>query len=84
MSNVHDHYLVIVGDVCNAARLAGLQVRVMTRDGRSVIGVPEAEEAPSDSPREVDDTGYTNDLVVGGARVALDQVAEVRLAAPKP
>ena len=84
MSAVHQHYLVIVGNVCDAARLAHLPVRIKTRDGRSVLGVPETELARADDDDQVDHTGYGNRLVVAGVSLALDQVFEVRVAAPEP
>ena len=83
MGNVDDHYIVLVGDVCDAARLAKLPVRVTTRAGQSVLGVPETALARQGEPGEIDDTGYLNRLVIGGVTVALDQVVEVRLAAPQ-
>lgn len=81
---MHDetaHFLVMVGDACDGARLAGLPVEVTTRDGRRLCGVPSPREA-STPWQEVDDTGFENELILGGAAVALDQVVELRLRRP--
>ena len=75
------HFLVMVGDACNSARLASLPVEVTTRDGRRLSGVPVPQEA-STPQQEIDDTGFKNELILDGVSIALDQVVELRLRRP--
>jgi hypothetical protein len=79
--NLSDHYFVMVGEVCEAARLARLAVRIKTRDGRSVLGIPEPMPALAQE-YELDDTGFQNRILVDGIPLQLSEVVEVRLLAP--
>jgi hypothetical protein len=79
--NLSDHYFVMVGEVCEAARLARLPVRIKTRDGRSVLGIPEPMSAYA-GEFELDDTGFQNRILVDGIPLQLSEVVEVRLPAP--
>ena len=77
-----EHYMVLVGEVCELARAGGLAVEVTTRGGRRIRGVPEPRPVNPDDPDEVDDTGFANDLTVDGEVVGLVEVTEIRIPAP--
>lgn len=77
-----EHFLILVGQVCDQARMAKLAVEVRTREGRSYTGVPAPRRARPGDPREVDDTGFTNELEVDGEMVRLDEVLEICLRMP--
>ena len=85
MDTAAEHYFVIVGELCENARLARLPVEVRTRDGRWVRGVPYTRPAgPSTSAEELDHTGFAHDLLVGTETVALSSIVEISVASPSP
>jgi hypothetical protein len=81
LNDTQSHFLVIVGDLCKSARLAGLPVEIRTESGLRVTGVPHPRDA-ADQPHEVDDTGWARPLVVGGQTLDLAAVSEIRIRRP--
>jgi hypothetical protein len=81
-ASTHYHFLVMVADACDSARIANLPVEVKMRDGRILCGVPVPQVA-STPAHEVDDTGFKNELILGDVSIALDQVVELRLRHPR-
>jgi hypothetical protein len=80
-----EHFLIMVGGVCDDARLAHMPVLVTTTGGRLLQGVPEAHPASLESGEpELAETGYTNDLDVDGEVIALDEVQEILFVRPAP
>jgi hypothetical protein len=73
-------YIVLIGDLCNAAHLGGIAVEVTTTTGWTITGVPEARLA-SGAGEEVDHTGVA-ELLVGGQDIPADDVAAVRVLRP--
>lgn len=82
MDDERSHYLIMLGDVCVAARIASLSVEVLTADGTRLSGVP-APQTPDADAEAVDDTGYANDLFIGGQCVPLDTVVEFVVRTPR-
>ena len=71
------HFLTLVGRVCESAQLAELPIALVLASGEQLEGHP--RPIPANGEHEVDDTGYSNIILVGSRRVALDDVVEVRL-----
>ena len=72
----------MVSEACEQARTGKLPVDITLRDGNVVSGVPAPRQVEPGNPTEVDDTGYAQQLVVGGNVVHLDDIVEVRLRSP--
>ena len=68
-------FLIMVADVCAAAALARVQVRVQTADGRQLEGVP-AAPASADTETEAAEIGYAPQLVIGGHTIVLSDVTD--------
>jgi hypothetical protein len=81
MDDRRAQFLIIVGEVCGDARLAGLAVEVVMDDHRHVHGVPGALVPPGTG--QLDDTGLPTELVVGDEAVPLASVTEIRVRAPR-
>ena len=80
---LREHFFVMVGTVCENARIAQLPVRVMTRDGNQSAGVPQPQSAEEAAPdHEVDHTGFARELLIGDEVVALDSVVELTFSLP--
>src|SRR3712207_4409227 len=80
MDDQRGHFLIAIGDLCNAAALAKLEVEVVTSRGDVFVGVPahmrnaaEGQEADDSDQgrREVPSEGRRNERVMGaGASVS--------------
>ena len=82
---VRDHFFVMVGDVCENARVARLPVEALTRDGHRAVGVPQPQPAEEAEPgHEVDQTGFARELRIGDEVIALDSIVELRISLPRP
>lgn len=84
MDTTRAHFLVMVGEVCGGARLAGMSVEIITRDGQLHTGVPDPRHRGDGGVQELHDTGLGVDLMVGEETVRLDAVVELRIRSPKP
>jgi hypothetical protein len=82
MDDRQAYFLIIVGGVCNDARLAGFDVELVTDDDRRVRGVPATAQRIDGEP-ELDDTGMPRELHVGDVAVQLETVTEIRLHRPR-
>ena len=81
---LRNHFFVMVGTVCENARIAQLPVRVVTRDGFRSTGVPQPRSAQEAAPdHEVDHTGFARELLIGDEVVALDSVVELTFSLPE-
>ena len=69
----HAQFLIIVGDACLAASLAGLPVDLQLADGTQHTGVPSCL-SPTEGDNEFDGTGYAPGFLIGGDPVRLDAV----------
>jgi hypothetical protein len=82
MDDRRAQFLIAVGDLCGAARLAGLVVEVrLGGHGDLVRGVPRSHPA-ADEDDEVDDTGYTHALIVDDRIIDLETVEACMIFAP--
>ena len=75
-------FLIAVGDLCAAAHVANLSVRVVTQDGATFTGIPQPCFVGDSNAEGVDDTGLRNRLYVGEHAVELEHIAAVMLHAP--
>ena len=74
-------FLIIVGDVCESARVARLPVTVQTYDGRSLTGVP-GRAASMGGDSQVDETGMRRSIAVGDEDVELETVSTITVDVP--
>ena len=63
----HAQFLIIVGDACLAASLAGLPVDLQLVDGTEHTGVPSCL-SPTEGDNEFDGTGYAPSFLIGVTR----------------
>lgn len=83
MDDRRAQFLITIGDMCLAANLAGLVVRVRSRDGSegAARGVPYLREGVAGEA--VDDTGYRRSLIVNDRLVDLEEIVECTICAPE-
>lgn len=82
--DLRDHFYFLVGTACEHARTGKLPVAVITRDGRTLQGVPAPQDAGTASAaEEVDDSGFARRLEIDGDPVALDTIVELRVCLPE-
>jgi hypothetical protein len=82
MNNAHSQFLIVVGDICAAATLAGLWVEVQTDAGARLFGTP-APIGAAYGVEEVDDTGYQQTVTIGDGTVNLDEIVQCTIRAPQ-
>jgi hypothetical protein len=80
MDDYFAHYLVLIGDISQAAALGELPVTFRTADGVTETGVPAVRAASTDD--EVDNTGYARPVKIGDRTINLEDIVELRLRAP--
>jgi hypothetical protein len=73
LQDLRAHFLTMLGDVCLAAGVAGLEVEMVTVHGGRVRGVPSPHPADT-SAESFGDTGYASMLQVDGQQVRLADV----------
>lgn len=76
-------FYVMVGAICDQARLGQIAVRFALDDGSVVEGIP-ASPSPAPADAELDQTGYRCDISVGTTPIHLPAVREVAFARPTP
>ena len=74
-------FLILVGDLCVGAGLAGLEVELETADGVLRSGVP-AMSGARQGDDEIDDTGYASSFRVAGDAMALESIVACRVRSP--
>ena len=82
MDDRRAHFLVLVGNVCNDARTGAFAVELVMGDGDTHSGVPDPKPATDDSRDEVDSSGWSEDLRIGGTSVHLQDVSEIHIYGP--
>ena len=75
-------FYVIVGTICDDARVANMAVRVLLRDGRDVVGVPGTATTGGTSGDELDDTGVRRVISVDSHVIRLEDITEISLVVP--
>lgn len=81
MEDTYSQFLILVGDICAGAAMAGLWVEVRTSAGVGLVGTP-ASIAASNSGEQVDETGYEQTVYIGDGTVNLDEIVECTIRAP--
>jgi hypothetical protein len=76
------HFLAMVADLCEQARLGQVPVEIALTEGKIVSGVPNPRPVGATDPRAIDDTGYEDVLRIDEVEVSLSDVAEVRVRRP--
>jgi hypothetical protein len=84
MDDAVAQFFVMVGSLCDDARLAGLEVEVTLEDGTVVDGVPAAPAEAARSREQLDETGYRRNIVIGEVQVHLPAVRRVTVGRPGP
>ena len=64
----HEHFVTMLGNCWDQARLAALPVQLTLRDGSVVLGLPDMPAHPY-AGRRVDATGVAVELRLGGTAV---------------
>ncbi len=83
MDDVTAQFFVMLGDICDDARLGHLPVRLTLADGTVIEGIPDSARQPSPGDAgPLDDTGVRTMVVIDGVRVALPEVSEVSVVRP--
>lgn len=77
----HSQFLIIVGDACLAASLAGLEVDIELADGGRLSGIP-SDVTPVQSEHAARDTGYADVFRIQDRAVALDAIVRCSVRAP--
>jgi len=75
-------FFVTVGELCAAARLAGLSVCLTVLGDHEMVGVP-APPPETEGDDELDTTGYADAVWVGEAEVRLSDVVEASVRRPQ-
>jgi len=83
MDDRQAQFLIAVGDLCIAAGVAGLQVRVRTCDGREAIarGAPYARFRDTGA-EAIDDAGFVPSFLVDDRCVDPEDVVDCTIYAP--
>ncbi|CAA9478212.1 MAG: hypothetical protein AVDCRST_MAG85-489 [uncultured Solirubrobacteraceae bacterium] len=80
MDDTTAQFFVMLGSVCDNARLADIPVTVRLADGREISGIPQAPASPALGDDELDNTGYRDELVLDEIRVKTADVRQLTLA----
>jgi hypothetical protein len=83
METVFEQYFLMVGELCEHARLARLPVEITLQSGRAIRGIPDPEQIADEDPDMLDHTGFADRLHVGGVTVKLHDVAAVCVRRPR-
>ncbi|MFL5863036.1 MAG: hypothetical protein ACJ780_20045 [Solirubrobacteraceae bacterium] len=75
MDDRHAQFLILVGDICQAATRANLSVDVTRVDGTRVSGIP-TEITPAFGAQEVDHTGYANRIRINQDEIQLQDIIQ--------
>ncbi len=81
MNDEQAHFATLIGDLCEDARVGNLPIEVLTDSGERIVGVPEPLR-PAGPRDQLDHTGWSRHLRVGEETVALETIAELRIARP--
>jgi hypothetical protein len=82
MDDLRSHYLITVGEICGMAQTGRMSVRITLSSGRTVIGVPYPKAVESEDEKQVDDTGFSELLEVGGELIRMEEIVELSLPHP--
>ena len=74
-------FFVTVGRLCDEARTGALSVRLRLADGDEILGVPEPLPKAQQG-EQLDETGYADEVTVGGVSVDLSDVVEATVMRP--
>ena len=81
LDNVHAQFLITVADACQSAATASLAVDLLLSSGQRIAGVPASVPAGF-GDRQVDDTGYADEVAINGTTVALQDIVACTILAP--
>lgn len=81
MNDRRAHFLTMTGDTCAAAGLANLVVEIMLANGTVRSGVP-SPRSSEDEDSALDETGYSNLLLVDGGLIRLEDVVGFAVHSP--
>ena len=79
MRDEHAQFFVAVAELCGAAEIAGLEVRVATVARDEVCGVP---GPPVNDHPQLDGTGYARAVLVGDTLIDLADIRVASIVAP--
>ncbi len=75
-------FFVCAAQLCADARLAELTVSVTLVGGRRIEGIPQPPPETDDPGQMVDETGYADQVSVGGVAVAFTDIVAVAVRRP--
>ena len=77
------HFVSVLGEAVDSARLAGLCLHLVLEDGTEVSGVPqETPLAHGPNETEIDDSGVRADLEIDGTLIMVERVARFAIDRP--
>lgn len=78
----HAQFLILVGDLCVGAGLAGLEVELETAHGDCVLGIPGVLGRPRWGA-DAEGIGYEREFRLDGAVVSLESIVGCRVRFPE-
>ena len=76
------HFFVMLGQCCDSARVAGIEVGFELADGRVITGVPQESAISDEDDDAIDDTGTRTELFVDDVLVRMADVRSYRVVRP--